>query len=352
VKVLITGICGFVGSTLAIGLRDHVELLGADNFIRPGSESNRLRLRSLGIQVFHSDIRSISDVGSWPKVDWILDAAALPSVLSGVDGRSSSRQVMEHNLAGTINLLEYCREHRAGFILLSTSRVYSIPPLAALPLRTEKDSFVIDTEQALPLGVSEKGVNESFSTSPPVSLYGATKVASEHLALEYGSAFGFPTWINRCGVLAGGGQFGQAEQGIFSFWIHSWRQKQPLRYIGFEGSGAQVRDALHPRDLVPLILNQIAAGASLKPRVVNVAGGVPNSISLAQLSTWCATRFGPRNISRDLSPRPFDIPWLALDSSLAQVTWGWQPMTSLPDILEEIAIHAESSPNWLDLSRP
>ena len=49
-----------------------------------------------------------------------------------------------------------------------------------------------------------------------MSLYGATKLASEQLALEYGSTYGFPVWINRCGVLAGAGQFGRADQGIFA----------------------------------------------------------------------------------------------------------------------------------------
>ena len=53
-------------------------------------------------------------------------------MLAGVDGRTSSRQLIEHNLNGTVNLLEYCKRHRAGFILLSTSRVYSITALAGL----------------------------------------------------------------------------------------------------------------------------------------------------------------------------------------------------------------------------
>jgi len=70
---------------------------------------------------------------------------------------------------------------------------------------------------------------------PPLSLYGSTKLASETLALEYGAAYGFPVWINRCGVLAGAGQFGTAKQGIFLFWLHAWHSRRPLRYIGFGG---------------------------------------------------------------------------------------------------------------------
>lgn len=355
-KILISGICGFVGSTLAAGLRaadPALEVAGFDNFIRPGSETNRLRLRALGVTVLHADARVASDMAALPDADWVLDAAALPSVLAGVDGRSSSRQVVEHNLGGTLHLLEYCREQRAGFLLLSTSRVYAIAALAALPLVVKDGAFALDAAKPLPAGLSGAGVREDFSTAPPLSLYGSTKVASEILALEYGAAFDFPVWINRCGVLAGAGQFGQAEQGIFSFWLHAWTARRPLRYLGFGGAGAQVRDALHPRDLLPLLRAQMAAGApSGRPQTINAAGGAANAMSLAQLSAWCAERFGSREIAADPQPRAFDVPWLVLDSSLAAQTWNWAPATPLTAILEEIAAHAAAHPDWLAISQP
>jgi len=134
VKLLITGICGFVGSTLAQSWLEAVQgitVYGMDNLVRPGSELNRSRLQKLGIRLFHGDIRHASDFDSLPAVDWVVDAAANPSVLAGVDGLTSSRQLIEHNLLGTVNILEYCKRHKAGFILLSTSRVYSIAPWRA-----------------------------------------------------------------------------------------------------------------------------------------------------------------------------------------------------------------------------
>jgi CDP-paratose 2-epimerase len=250
-RILITGICGFVGSTLAHAWVEsgvgHA-LYGIDNLIRPGSERNRLSLRRLGVTVLHRDIRLASDFESLPAVDWVIDAAANPSVLAGVDGRTNSRQLVEHNLFGTVNLLEYCRMHRAGFILMSTSRVYSLAQLAKIRVKAEGDAFRLVPDQQIP-GLSDYGVSEDFSTDPPLSLYGTAKLASEQLALEYGSAFEFPVWINRCGVLAGAGQFGRADQGILSYWIHSWASRSQLAYIGFGGSGFQVRDCLHPCDL-------------------------------------------------------------------------------------------------------
>ncbi|HBJ33224.1 MAG TPA: CDP-tyvelose epimerase [Planctomycetaceae bacterium] len=373
--LLLTGICGFVGSTLAKALIAEPwvsSIVGIDNFSRAGSELNRLPLRDLGIRIIAGDIRCQSDIDSLPKCDYVIDAAANPSVLAGVDGKTSSRQLIEHNLAGTINILEYCKRHQAGFVLLSTSRVYSIPGLANLKMKVVNDAFVPDPNQQFPDGITVNGVSEAYSTHPPVSLYGSTKVTSEHLALEYGSTFDFPVWVNRCGVMAGAGQFGHPAQGIFAYWIHSFREGKPLKYIGFGGHGHQVRDCLHPRDLVPLLNSQLSAlspspSASRpslpapRPRLYNLSGGIASSMSLAQLTAWCTQRYpnSPtiNSLPSALSPspsahsspssRPFDIPWMVLDETHSTRSWDWHPETSAVQILYEIAVFADQNPDWL-----
>jgi CDP-paratose 2-epimerase len=347
-KILISGVCGFVGGHLARYLlesHENAEIVGVDNLARPGSETNRVSLRKLGVQLFHGDIRMTSDLESLPLTDWVIDAAAQPGVLAGRDGKTSTRQLLEHNLLGTINILEYCRSSHAGLILLSTSRVYSIVVLGQLPLRVECSAFTLDEKERWPAAVGLVGVGEGFSTEAPISLYGATKLASEHLAQEYAAGFQVPVWINRCGVLAGAGQFGTAEQGIFSYWLHAHSTRRTLRYLGFGGRGFQVRDALHPRDLGHLVDFQLRSGGP--GQLLNVSGGRANSISLAQLTQWCDERFGRHQPIEDGSDRPYDIPWLILDSSKAITATGWKPAISLNQILEEIAEHAVSHPNWL-----
>jgi len=355
-RILISGVCGFVGSTLAKTLLANGgghQVMGFDNFIRPGSEGNRAELKALGVKLFHVDLRAASDLETLPPAGWVIDAAANPSVLAGVDGRTSSRQLVEHNLGGTINLLEYCKTHQAGFMLLSTSRVYSIAPLTSLKVTAVNDAFAPAPGSPLPGGLSAAGLDETFTTTAPISLYGATKLASEAMALEYGETFGFPVFVNRCGVLAGAGQFGRADQGIFAYWINSWRQKRPLKYLGFGGHGHQVRDCLHPRDLAPLLEKQMKL-PKLAPadRVANVSGGAASAMSLRQLSDWCRNRFGNHQVAADGTDRPFDIPWIVLDSGKAARLWNWQPASKTPAILEEIARHAEANPGWLDLSAP
>ena len=255
--------------------------------------------------------------------------------------------MVEHNLRGTVNLLEYCKRHRAGLILLSTSRVCSIAALNALPLTVQGARFHPAADAP---GLTARGITEDFSTAAPVSLYGSTKLASEVLALEYSAAFDFPVYVNRCGVLAGAGQFGTAEQGIFSWWVHAWKARRPLRYIGFGGAGHQVRDALHPADLARLIAAQLQSDGTDKPRLVHLGGGRDRSMSLAELSAWCAGTFGAHEVGRDDAPRAFDVPWLVMDSSLASSAWNWQPEISLPSILDEIACHAADHPDWLELA--
>ena len=352
-RILMTGICGFAGSSMAESLLagyPGLSIAGIDNFMRPGSETNRVRLRKLGIKVAHADLRAATDFEALAAADWVIDAAAIPSVLGGMQGPLSSRHVFEHNLAGMVNVLEYCKRHKAGLLLLSTSRVYSIAALTSLPLRDCGNSFQLDTAAPLPAGVSARGVGPDFPTDPPVSLYGSTKLAAETLALEWGAAFDFPVWIDRCGVLAGAGQFGTPQQGIFSYWIHAHLRKRPLCYIGFGGSGKQVRDAMHPRDLAALASAQMATSRTGGRRIYTAGGGSANSMSLAQLTVWCDARFGPHRPDVDACERPYDIPWLAMDSTFAELDFGWRAETGVGAILEEIAAHAEEHPDWLETS--
>lgn len=345
-RVLVTGGCGFVGSAICRGLVAHradCNVTALDNFRRSGAETNREPLVRLGISVVHGDVRLASDFDGLGAFDWVIDAAAEPSVLAAAmpGSGTTSRQLLEHNLIGTINLLEAAARWQAGVVVLSTSRVYSIPALAALPLAVlEHDTgpgFAIDAAQALPAGVSIDGITEDFSTAAPVSLYGATKLASETLALEYAHRHGTPLFINRCGVVAGAGQFGRADQGIFSWWIRQWIARQPLSYIGFGGRGLQVRDCLHPDDLTALVLLQMQAAGDGPPALCNVSGGRASALSLAQVSRWCEKRHGARDIGATDQSRPYDLPWVVLDHARATRRFGWQPTRSVLSILAEIA---------------
>jgi CDP-paratose 2-epimerase len=73
-------------------------------------------------------------------------------------------------------------------------------------------------------------------------------------------------------------------------------------------------------------------------------------MSLAQLHDWCDARFGKHAVASEAAPRPFDIPWMVLDASLAAKAWNWTPKISTAQVLDEIAQHAEQNPHWLEIS--
>src|SRR5205823_1392611 len=111
-KFLITGICGFVGSTLARALRAaHPEwpIVGIDNFIRPGSETNRGPPTRPGLKVFPADIALPRALESRPAGAGLMAAAANPSVLAGLEGQTSSSELGEHIPSATFNVLDFSR---------------------------------------------------------------------------------------------------------------------------------------------------------------------------------------------------------------------------------------------------
>jgi CDP-paratose 2-epimerase len=82
----------------------------------------------------------------------------------------------------------------------------------------------------------------------------------------------------------------------------------------------------------------------------NVGGGMANALSLAELTAICDGYFGPHAPLADVRERPFDLPWIVMDSGKAKERFGWTPERRLSSILEEIATHAREHPEWPALS--
>ena len=76
--------------------------------------------------------------------DVLIEASAEPSVHAGI--ADSPRYVLDTNLLGALNCLEFARKRCGGFVFLSTSRVYSIEPLTQLPLVELSTRFELKDE--------------------------------------------------------------------------------------------------------------------------------------------------------------------------------------------------------------
>lgn len=336
-RILVTGGAGFVGSSLALLFkRDNpaAQVISADNLKRRGSELNLPRLKAADIQFEHADIRDPADLEALGPMDLLIECSAEPSVQAGYSGPPA--YLLDTNLRGTLNCLEIARRHNAQFLFLSTSRVYPIAPLRALPLAPEENRLVL-AKGAHDAGWSVHGISEDFPLTGHRSLYGATKLASEQFIEEYRAAFGLKAIINRCGVLAGPWQMGKVDQGFMSLWAARHLYGGSLGYNGFGGHGHQVRDVLHVGDLYDLIRLQLADMETAGVGVWNVGGGADCSTSLLELTEACAVRCGRRlELSRNPETNPADIPWFITDSKRAKAAFSWEPKRPVAIILDEI----------------
>ena len=336
-RVLVLGGAGFIGSSLAIRLKQlhpQWQVICLDNLRRRGSELNLPRLKALDIQFVHGDIRSPSDLDPGIlEVETIIDCSAEPSVLAGF---TSPQYVLQTNLLGTINILELARQTRARLLFLSTSRVYPILPLKSLNLRELPTRFEIAPDQALP-GISPLGIAEDFPLQGYRSLYGTTKLASELLIEEYRQAYNLSAIINRCGVVTGPWQMGKVDQGVFVLWVAAHYFQKPLNYIGYGGTGKQARDLLHVEDLLRLIDYQLEHFAELDGEVFNVGGGAGNTLSLLETTQLCEAITGKStSITPVLEGRPGDIPIFVTDSSKVIEKTAWKPKINPEVALQDI----------------
>lgn len=336
-NILITGGAGFVGSALAFELkRDNTNLniYCLDNLKRRGSELNIPRLKKAGIEFIHGDIRNKEDFDGLPPIDLIIEASAEPSVLAGIN--SSPDYLLNTNLVGTINCLNFALKNKSNFIFLSTSRIYPIKNIEKISYSESESRFKINEKQEI-MGVSQKGLSENFPLHGTRSLYGASKLTSELIIQEYAETYGIKTVINRCGVLTGPWQMGKVDQGVVVLWAarHFWKKK--LSYIGYGGTGKQVRDILHTKDLYELIKWQISNIDLINGDTFNVGGGTEVSVSLLELTHLCEKITGNKiEIESVKETRQADIPVYITDNSKITSLSGWKPKIKPEQIMTEI----------------
>jgi CDP-paratose 2-epimerase len=335
--ILVTGGAGFVGSNLCLSLKrkyPQYTIVAFDNLKRRGSELNLADFQENGIGFIHGDIRNPEDILAAGPFDVLIEASAEPSVTAGLD--SDPTYVINNNLYGSINCFNACLRHKAILIFLSTSRVYPIEKIEQAQFTEEHSRFAFAKVQAIE-GISPAGISEKLSLEGARSFYGATKLASELFIREYAAFYQLKAAVTRLGVIAGPRQMGKTDQGVVTLWMarHYW--KQSLKYIGYGGTGKQVRDILHIDDLVELIDLQVHDIGKFEGKVYNAGGGLDNSASLQEMTAICERITGNKiSISAELQPRQADLRIYITNNHNIEKDTGWRPKRTIDSLFNDI----------------
>ena len=324
-NVIVTGGCGFVGSSLCLYLKNKIKkikILSLDNLSKEYSRRNQKILKKNNIE------NKIINVGNFNqmknikfKADVIIDCSANPSVEAS---KRNMTKIIESNFLSTVNILEKTSHDKSKLIFLSSSRVYPI-----------NDSYARFKKYLNTGKVSS--YDENDNTDGPKTMYGFTKFSSEELIKEYKYSNNIDYIINRCGLISGPGQFGKVEQGLVSLWMWKHINNSKLKFIGHKGSGKQIRDVLFIEDLCRLILIQIKEFNNLKNNLFCIGGGKKNIIDLVKLTEICS-KISKKNIiiSKVKKTSNYDIPYYVSSIDKINKFSGWKPKKNLIEGLKEL----------------
>jgi nucleoside-diphosphate-sugar epimerase len=294
-KALVTGAAGFVGSHLCERLLgDGVEVVGLDCFTnyyeRARKEQNLSALHGRpGFELVEEDIAEVALDPLLVGVDWVFHLAGQPGVRASWG--SDFPDYVRHNVLATQRLLEACKGRPlAKLVYASSSSVY--------------------------------GDAESYPTAEtvrprPVSPYGVTKLAAEHLCEVYRGSFDVPTASLRLFTV-----YGPRQRPDMAF---SRLVRAALAGEAFEvyGDGEQTRDFTFVGDVV-----QAMADVARSPwcGVANIGGGSRTSLNgvLEIVRDLC----GELHLTRR-SRATGDVLHTAADISVAEAAFGYRPWTSL-----------------------
>ena len=322
--ILITGGCGFIGSNLCLFLKkQNYKISSLDNLSRSGSKYNLELLKKQKVKNYKIDINDYTKISKLPKFNLIIDCCAEAAVEIS---KKNFDKVINTNLIGTINILKKVKIDKSKIIFLSSSRVY---PIHEINNHIKKNNL----KKKL---IVKKMFDENTKTEGPKTIYGVTKLASEMFIEEFSYAFNIRYIINRCGVISGPLQFGKQDQGFVSLWIWKHMMKKPLSYIGYGGTGNQIRDVLHIYDLCEIIHIQIKKFKTINNQLFTIGGSKNSFISLRKLTNLCEEVTGNKlKISKTKKTSIYDIPYFITNNAKIIKTYNWKPKKNINNIIND-----------------
>lgn len=283
-RVLVTGSSGLIGSEAVEHFdREGHSVTGIDNnmrreFFGPAGDTtwNLGRLQRATRTFRHMDIdirdrQRIFELFQAEGYDLIIHCAAQPS-------HDKAREIplvdFDVNAVGTLNMLEATRLYapQAVFIFMSTNKVYGDVP-NELPIIEQETRWEYAREE------DYNGINESCRIDRCLhSIFGASKVAADIMAQEYGRYFGLKVGVFRGGCLTGPSHSGVELHGFLSYLVKVGVRGGHYTIYGYKGK--QVRDNIHSHDVIRAM--EAFARDPRPGEVYNLGGGRENSVSILE----------------------------------------------------------------------
>jgi CDP-paratose 2-epimerase len=283
-KILVTGSSGLIGSEAVEYFdRQGHRVIGVDNnmrrvFFGPAGDTtwNLERLKKSTKRFEHRDLDIRDREGIFAllkefRFDAILHCAAQPS-------HDKAKEIplvdFEVNALGTANILEALRQFcpEARMVFLSTNKVYGDAP-------NEKGLKELSKRYEYANPADWEGISEECRIDRTThSIFGASKVAADIMAQEYGRYFGLNVGVFRGGCLTGPNHSGVQLHGFLSYLVKIAMAGETYTVFGYKGK--QVRDNIHSFDVV-----RATEEFFLNPRpgeVYNIGGGRENSVSILE----------------------------------------------------------------------
>jgi nucleoside-diphosphate-sugar epimerase len=299
-SALITGVAGFLGSTLADRLvADGWRVRGLDRFTAYYEES-----------VKRANVAALASHPRFELIEADLLTADLPPMLDGVD-------VVFHE-AGQPGIR---RSWDDGFALYNELNVNVTQRLLEAVRRHPVERLVFASSSSVYGRTSRPSVSERDPTVP-FNPYGVTKLTAELLCGAYAANFGVPAVSLRYFTVYGPRQ--RPDMAIHRM-IEAARSGRPFPVYG---DGTQVRDFTFVDDAVDATVR--AACADVAPgSAINVAGGA--SASLRDVIDLVGDAVGEPVPVTSSGPQAGDVPRTGGDISLAMERLGWTPRVGLPE---------------------